>query len=126
MPFLHAQVMREFLWGDDVVLLAMDTAGAAVVGAALAEATARGSSHVENDGVTHLFELQREGVDIEISDDGVMWRVDRAAAVEIVERLAVFGKGAESGHHYVDIRNPAATLVLSCGEYSPQFFERFA
>lgn len=126
MPFLHAQVLREFLWGDDVVLLAMDTAGAAVVGAALTEATERGSSHVENNGVIHQIELQRDGVDIEISGAGVVWRVDRAAAVDIAEKLAVFDDDAESGHHYVDISSPAATLVLSCGEYSPQFFERFA
>lgn len=122
MSFIHAQFLPEFMLGDDVVLLAMDTPGAAVIYATLKDAVQHGWSRLEQGGVTYDFRLEIGAADIEFGNGRVEWRLDRATAVEILDDLAV--PDDHAGHHYVDIRTPARTLVLSYDEYTQEYFEQ--
>jgi hypothetical protein len=47
----------------------------------------------------------------------LVWRLDHAKAVEIVEDLTAIRDGDGPGHNYVDISTPTTTLVLSRDEY---------
>jgi hypothetical protein len=122
MSFIHAQFLPRFMLGEDVVMLAMDTAGAAVFHAALSDAVERGWSQLEHDGVTHEFRMEVGAADVQLGDQRVEWRLDKATAIEILEDLGA--SSDEPGHHYVDIRTPAQTLVLSYDEYTPEYFEQ--
>ncbi|MEE6168180.1 MULTISPECIES: hypothetical protein [unclassified Mycolicibacterium] len=122
MSFIHARFLRRFMLGDDVVMLAMDAAGVAVVHAALSDAVERGWSHLEHDSVTHEFSMEAGAADVALGDQRVEWRLDRATAIEILEDLGASGDAP--GHHYVDIHTPAQTLVLSYDEYPPEYFEQ--
>ena len=96
--------------GEDVVVLAMDGAGVTTFLTALRDAVHRGSSsQLEHDGVTHQFVMQTGAADIELGQNRVVWRLDHAKAVEIVED--------RPGHNYVDISTPTNTLILSRDEY---------
>jgi hypothetical protein len=55
--------------------------------------------------------------DVELGENRVVWRLDRAKAVEIVEDLTVMRDSDSPGHNYVDISSPTKTLVLSRDEY---------
>lgn len=101
--------------GDDAVLLAMDDKGLAAVDAALREAAALGAAELKHGDVTHLFRVKPEAADIEFDDTRVLWRLDAAKVAEIRADLKALSNGP--GHHYVDIRTPADTLLLSVGEY---------
>jgi hypothetical protein len=68
-----------------VVLLAMDGAGVTTFLTALRVAGQRGSSHLEHDGLTHQFVIQPGAADIDLGENRVVWRLDHAKAVEIVE-----------------------------------------
>lgn len=103
--------------GEDVVLLAMDGAGVAAFAAALKDAAEQGSSHLQLGGMTHEFLIQADAADIELDDTRVVWRLDPAKAVEIIEDLDELSSGDRPGHHYVDISKPTDTLVLSRDEY---------
>jgi len=76
-----------------------------------------GSGQLENDGVTHQFVIEAGAADIELGENRVVWRLDHAKAVEIVEDLTVIGNDDRPGHNYVDISSPTRTLVLSRDEY---------
>ncbi|MCV7068492.1 hypothetical protein H7H51_27285 [Mycolicibacterium farcinogenes] len=76
MSFIHAQFLPEFMLGDDVVMLAMDTAGAAVVHATLHDAVQHGWSQLEHNGVTHEFRMESGAADVELGDGRVEWRLD--------------------------------------------------
>ncbi|OMC03318.1 hypothetical protein A5733_24750 [Mycobacterium sp. NS-7484] len=120
MSFIHVQFLPEFMLGDDVVMLAMDTAGAAVIHAALNDAVQHGRSRLEHDGVIHEFRIQSGAADIEQVEGRIEWLLDRAAAVEILDDLAT--PADHPGHQYVDIHTPTSTLVLSYDEYTPEYF----
>ncbi|MED5815297.1 hypothetical protein VST63_23300 [Mycolicibacterium sp. 050232] len=122
MSFVHAQFLPEFMLGDDVVMLAMDTAGAAFIHAALNDAVQHRCSQLEHDGVTHEFRIEAGAADIELGNGRVEWRLDRSTAVEILDDLAE--PTDHAGHRYVDIRTPASTLVLSYDEHTPEYFEQ--
>lgn len=118
--------VAEFYFGDDVVLLAFDDAGVPIFHAALSDALLRGSSELKHSGVTHEFRVQTGAADIELSDNHVVWRLDRNIAAEISEYLAAHGEAKHTGHQYVDIHTPAETLVISFDEYPPEFLRRVA
>jgi hypothetical protein len=116
MNIIRVELAPEFR-GEDVVLLAMDGAGLNTFITALGDANQRGSSQLEHDGVTHQFVMQVGAADIELGENRVVWRLDHAKAVEIVEDLAVMRNNDRPGHNYVDISTPTNTLVLSRDEY---------
>jgi hypothetical protein len=116
MNTLRVELAREFR-GEDVVLLAMDGAGVTTFITALSDAEQRGAAELEHDGVTHQFVIQTGAADIELGEDRVVWRLDRAKAVEIVGDLTVLSSNDGPGHDYVDIATPTTTLVLSRDEY---------
>jgi hypothetical protein len=117
MNIIRVELAPEFR-GEDVVLLAMDGAGVTTFVTALRDAEQRGSSQLEHDGVTHQFVIQPGAADIELGTNRVVWRLDHAKAVEIVEDLTVMSNDDRPGHNYVDIYSPTKTLVLSRDEYA--------
>jgi hypothetical protein len=107
----------EFDWGDDVVLLAMDSAGVDTYTTALNHAEQQGSSRLDHGGMIHEFFIEAGAADIELHDGRAVWRLDHAKAVEIIEKLTALG-GGRGGHHYVDdMSTPTHALVLSRDEY---------
>jgi hypothetical protein len=117
MSIIRVELLPDFMWGDDVVLLAMDGAGVATFADALNDAVRLGSSRLEHGGVMHEFVMQAGAADIEMGENCVVWRLDRTKAVEIVDDLTAIGDGDGPGHNYVDISTPTTTLVLSRDEY---------
>jgi hypothetical protein len=117
MNIIRVELLPDFMWGDDVVLLAMDGVGVATFTDALNDAVRLGSSQLEHDGVTHEFVLQAGAADVELGENRVVWRLDHAKAVEIVEDLTVMRDSDGPGHNYVDTSAPTNTLVLSRDEY---------
>ena len=117
MTIIRVELLPDFMWGDDVVLLAMDGAGVATFADALNDAVRLGSSRLEHGGVMHEFVMQAGAADIEMGEDRVVWRLDPTKAVEIVDDLTAMRDADGPGHNYVDISTPTTTLVLSRDEY---------
>jgi hypothetical protein len=117
MNIIRVERLPDFMWGDDVVLLAMDGAGVATFTDALNDAVRLGSSRLEHGGVMHEFVMQAGAADIEMSEARVVWRLDRTKAVEILDDLTAIKEADGPGHNYVDISTPTTTLVLSRDEY---------
>jgi hypothetical protein len=117
MNIIRVGFVPEFDWGDDVVLLAMDSAGVDTFLATLNHAAQQGSSRLDHGGLIHEFFIEPgAAADIELHDDRVVWRLDHTKAAEIIEKLAALRAGR--GHHYVDdMSTPTETLVLSRDEY---------
>ena len=104
--------------GEDVVLLATDSAWLDIFLAALTEAQQQGSSRLQRRGRIHDFVIEAGGADVELHHDRVVWRLDQTKAGEIIEKLKVLGSSGHPCHHYVDhMFSPAPTLVLSRDEY---------
>jgi hypothetical protein len=117
MNIIRVERLPEFMWGDDVVLLAMDGAGVATFTDALNDAVRLGSSRLEHGGVMHEFVMQAGAADIEMGEARVVWRLDHTKAVEILDDLTAIKEADGPGHNYVDISTPTTTLVLSRDEY---------
>jgi hypothetical protein len=117
MNIIRVELLPDFMWGDDVVLLAMDGAGVGTFADALNDAVRLGSSRLEHGGVTHEFVMQVGAADIELGEALVVWRLDRTKAIEIVDDLTAIKEADGPGHNYVDIATPTNTLVLSRDEY---------
>ena len=118
MNIIRVELLPDFMWGDDVVLLAMDGAGVATFADALNDAVRLGLSQLEHGGVMHEFVMQTGAADIEMGEDRVVWRLDRTKAVEIVDDLTAIRDADGPSHNYVDISTPTTTLVLSRDEYA--------
>lgn len=114
---IRAELVPGFYFGDDAVLVAMDTAGAETVLAALMQASRDGTARLGHGSKAHELVIEAGAADIELRDDGIVWRLDRAKAAEIIELLTAMARAGGAGHHYVDIARPAATLILSRNEY---------
>lgn len=115
---IRAGLARKFYFGDDAVLLAMDTDGVTTLLSALVRAQQQGASRLERDGTVHEFLIQPDAADIELHDDRVVWRLDDSKAAEIIELLTAMTQSpTDAGHYYVDISTPAETLVLSRNEH---------
>src|ERR1700761_7904653 len=111
MGVIYAELAKAFYFGDDAVLLAMDTAGVDMVLQALTQAARSGSSRLLQEATTHQFIIEAGAADVEFHDGAVVWRLDAAKAAEIVELLSAMHGRPSAGHHYVDITAPAETLV---------------
>jgi hypothetical protein len=117
MSTIHVEFARELHFGDDAVLLAMDGPGVAVFAAALKDVARQSSSQLEHGGVTHLFRIEAGAAAVELHNDRVVWRLDPEKLTEIVDDLDALSANDRPGHHYVDITEPAETLVISRDEY---------
>ncbi|WP_102140887.1 hypothetical protein [Mycobacterium hubeiense] len=122
MTVLHVELVPEFDFGDDVVLLAMDTAGVEAFLTPLRQAEQHGLSRMDHGGITHEFSIEPGAADIELHDDRVVWRFDQAKAAKIIEMLTGMSQSSGAGHYYVDISEPARTLVISHNEWTSQSF----
>ena len=122
MSVIRVNFLPEFHYGDDAVLLTLDGGGVDEFKAALSDAERLGSSRLDHDGVTQEFHLEPGAADIELTPTHVVWRLDHAKAVEIIDDLAALSDEGSvdrptSGHFYVDMSKPAETLVVSRDEY---------
>jgi len=120
MTIIRVDLAPEFMFGDDVVLLAMDGDGVIAFAAALKDAAQQGLSRLEHGDVTHEFTIESGQSDIEIGGSRIVWRLDRAKADEMVDDLRVLEENNRPGHQYVDISKPTDTLVISRDEYVKQ------
>lgn len=117
MSVIYAELAEKLYMGDDAVLLAMDAAGVDTVLAVLTDATQKGSARLDHGATIHQFVIEPGAAEIEFRDGTVVWRLDAAVAAEIIELLTEMHDHPGSGHHYVDISEPADLLVLSLNEY---------
>jgi hypothetical protein len=122
MSVIRVNFLPEFYYGDNAVLLTLDGGGVDEFKAALSDAERHGSSRLEHDGVTQEFRIEPGAADIELNPTHMVWRLDPAKAVEIIEDLAVLSDEGSvgrptSGHFYVDMSRPTETLVVSRDEY---------
>jgi hypothetical protein len=115
MAVIRVELAREFR-GEDVVLLAMDADGVDSFLTAITRAEQHGAWRLDHGGMIHEFLIEAGAADIDLQDDRVVWRLGRAKAVEMIEKLTAL-TAPGPGHHYVDISKPTCTLVLSCDEY---------
>jgi len=65
MTVVRTELARRFYFGDDAVLLVMDTDGVKTL---------------ECDGTVHDFLIEPGAADIELHDDRVKWRLDHTSA----------------------------------------------
>src|SRR6201997_623864 len=118
MTVVRAELARQFYFGDDAVLLVMDTDGVTTFLSALVRAQQQGASQLERGGTVHDFLIEPGAADIELHKDRVVWRLGQAKAAEIAGLFAgLAARPAGAGHYYVDISAPAETLVLSRNEH---------
>jgi hypothetical protein len=119
MTLVRAGFAEGFYFGEDAVLLALDTDGLNTFLAALAQAEHEGSSQLDLDGTVHHFLIAGSALEVEFHDgnDAVVWRIGGAKAREIIELLTDMSQHASRGHYYVDMSVPARTLVISFNEY---------
>ena len=116
MKSVNVRFAAEFR-GDDVVLLAMDTAGSESFGAALKRAVDVGSSQLERCGICHYFSVVRGAAEVILDDDRVTWRLNSLILEKLVDGLEEFIDNDSAGHFYIDgIAAPAPTLVVSINE----------
>jgi hypothetical protein len=117
MNVIRVRHVPESSFGEEVVLVAVDSAGLDTFLTTLFQAEQHGSSCLDHDGTVHDFQITPGAADIELHDDRVLWRMDHARAIEIIEKLRAL-RGGGPGHHYVDdMSSPTHTLVLSQDEY---------
>jgi hypothetical protein len=87
MARVRAGLAKGFYFGEDAVLLALDTHGVNTFLAALTQAEQEGASRLDLDGTNHEFLVEGSASDIEFhdEDDTVVWRLGGAKAQEIIE-----------------------------------------
>ena len=73
MTIIRVDLVPEFMFGDDVVLVAMDSDGVTTFAAALKDAAQQGSSLLKLGDVTYEFLIQSGQSDIEIVASRVAW-----------------------------------------------------
>lgn len=120
MSIIRVDLAHEFMFGDDVVLLAMDGAGVTTFADALKNAVQQGQSRLTHDGVTHDFFVRTGESVIELDGASVVWKFDPAKVGEVIDNLDSLAGNNRPGHQYVDIAKPTDTLVLSRDEYVRQ------
>lgn len=117
MSIIRIELAKEFMLGDDVVLLAMDGDGAADFASALRSAQQHGRWELEHNGFHHEFSMEVGQSAVELNGLQIVWRLDQAKASELVDALEALGDRGRPSHQYVDISQPTDTLVLSRDEY---------
>ena len=119
------QMIPEFYFGDDAILLAADREGIDAFKRALSDAAMKQDMPVDlmSEGVRHEFVLGRPEARVELQENYVIWHLPDQKISEILDKLASLKAAPHPSHHYVDIDNPAGTLILSVDEYldSPIF-----
>lgn len=118
-------MIPEFHFGDDAVLLAADREGLDAFERALSDAATKQNMPVDlrSEGIRHEFVLGRTEARVELQAHYIIWHMSDQKVSEILEKLASLKAAPGPSHHYVDIDNPAETLILSVDEYldSPIF-----
>lgn len=117
MSRIRVTVPDGFHFGDPAVLVAMDATGLDVLMGGLDQVLQHGVWRLDHHGTVHTFAVDAGASDVELDGDRVQWRLDRATVIEMVAKLHALQAEGRPGHHYVDFRSPADTLVLSLDEY---------
>lgn len=114
MSIIRIAFEENFMWGEDAVLLATDSAGAAAFTRALNDVVQQGTSELRHDD---RFLIEGSVARMALQDTLVVWRLDCATARDTAAKAEVLASRDGPGHHYVDISTPAEVLVLSRDEY---------
>lgn len=103
MTLVRAGLAEGFYFGEDAVLLALDTDGVKTFLTALTEAEQQGSSRLDLDGTVHEFLIEGNASEIEFRDenDTVVWRLGGSKAREIGELLTDMSRHPGRGNYYV-------------------------
>jgi hypothetical protein len=109
--------LDDFDYGDDAVLVTMDGAGVDTLRATIVEAINSGSSQLDYDSVTHIFQIESGAASIDLGPTRIVWHLDLSKAHELELDLEVLSNDGQAGHNYIDISAPAPTLVVSRDEY---------
>lgn len=118
MSIVRIELAPEFMFGEDVVLLAMDGDGVGDFANALKLAQQQRISEFEHSGFHHQFIIEAAGRStVELDGHRVVWRLDQPKTTELVDTLNALKDQGRPGHQYVDISQPTETLVLSRDEY---------
>lgn len=120
MSIIRVELAQKFMFGEDVVLLAMDRGGVADLASALTSAQQHRNWELEHSGFHHEVFIEASQSAVELDGRRVVWHLDQAKASELVDLLNALGDGDRPGHQYVDISQPTDTLVLSRDEYVKQ------
>jgi hypothetical protein len=117
---LRVEFIPQFYMGeDDVVLVALDRDGIEQLAGAMRQASKPSRSPIVL-GVgqqNHVLMTEEGGGAIEIRDGDVIWRLSSECMEEIAFKLEAMKVSPGPCHHYVDITEPASTLILSRDEY---------
>jgi hypothetical protein len=106
--------------GETVVLLAMDKGGLDIFRAAVAETIQKkqlSSWKLMHANVTHIFAIEDGKAKVELHEGLATWRFSLSKLTEVLEKLDAMKVSSGPCHHYIDISEPAQTLVLSRDEY---------
>lgn len=109
MSIIRIELAKEFMLGDDVVLLAMDGDGATEFASARRSAQQHGSWEFEHNGFHHKFFIEAGLSAVELCGLRTVWRLDQAKASELVDALNAMGDRGRPSHQYVDISQPTDT-----------------
>jgi hypothetical protein len=115
---IRVEFAEAFMFGDDVVLLALDGDGVADFVSALESARREGRWELLHSGIHYEFSMEAGRSAVEVDGDRIVWRLDPAKASEILDAVNALGDRGRPSHQYVDIAEPANTLVLSLDEYT--------
>jgi hypothetical protein len=117
---IRVEFIPQFYMGeDDAVLVSADRDGIDQLAEAIRQARqASASPSVLCIGQnTHVFVIEEGGGTIEFRNGDVVWHLSRERVDEIARKLESMAIGPGPCHHYVDIIEPASTLILSRDEY---------
>jgi hypothetical protein len=89
MTVIRVNFLDDFDYGDDAVLLTMDGEGVDTLRATVVEAIRSGSSQLDHDGVTHIFQIESGAADIDLDPTRIVWHLDLSKAHELELDLEV-------------------------------------
>lgn len=111
------RVKADSYFGDEAILAYADRAGMRMFNSAVISAQKNGRASFEVDGIEHQIIRQCNAADIEQRSRTVVWRLDDAKLVELLDLIEPLIDAEGPGHQYLDINSPASTLTLSVDEY---------
>ncbi|KZS54414.1 hypothetical protein A4G26_18490 [Mycobacterium kansasii] len=111
------RVKADSYFGDEAILAYADRAGMRMFNSAVISAQKNGQASFEIDGIEHQVIRQKNAADIEQRSRTVVWRLDDAKLVELLDLIEPLIDAEGPGHQYLDINSPASTLTLSVDEY---------
>ena len=112
LAIIEVEFVADVMWGDDVVLLSMDTAGAGTLITALNRCARTGSAQLIDNARLYSFQIEPGAAHLDVSGRRCVCRLDPGKVVELVDRLRVLQRTDRADIRGIDIAAPADTLLL--------------